>query len=524
MLFVVALAAATTPRPDVQLVWKGADHHLTVIAPEGHELAPDAPTDLRIEWPDGVLAFAGLGMDLADVPTPDLREKSFEGALSVTLCAKADGTCAPSHWTLSGTGGAGRKGLLDLVVAAPAAVGHSATDPFNQPADATIEAAFAEAKATGKPLLLDFSAVWCPPCNLLGAEVLHAATPPAVLEDYVVAVVDVDHPSSFALKSRYAVGGYPTVVVADPDGTERSRTVGYPGKRAFLDWLATAATSTDAADIAAGAAAVSPERALELAWLLLSDRRFEDAAPFIARGEGVDSALARRVRTTQTPAPDDVRWLLEHDLDHIGDWFGVAMDLAESEPDLASRVAREAIRRLDGPALADAFYVRAKVSGNDADYEAAASALRTAMTGDPEADRGHITWLAQLTAYASLEEGLQILDEARARWLRLAEGLDAYAGAVDDPVSVSQLALVVGRIVEAGAHERALEAAQRAQQTAWGDNALRAAHAAAEALLALDRPDEAIAVIEAALAAPAPDDGVSVRTHRYRSRLEALRP
>jgi len=509
MLLILALsqALAAAPGPTVHLAWKGPEHRIEVVPPAGHELAPDAPADLTLEWGGGTLAFAGMGADLSAVPTPDLRARDLTGTLSVTLCAKADGTCTPTTWSLEGSGGEGRKGLVDLLVAQPPVHTDDDHTPFNHPADATLEAAFAEAKATGKPLLLDFSAVWCPPCNLLSAEVLHAPEPPAVLDDYVVAVVDVDHPSSFDLKNQYAIGGYPTVVVADADGTERSRLVGYPGKDVVVAWLGEAGTATDAADIAAGAEAASPERALELAWMLLQDRRFDAAEPFIERGADVDNALARRVRAMVLATADDARWLLEHDADHIADWFGAAMDLKVSEPELAKTICREAIRRLDGPALADAFYVRAEVTGDEADYEAAASALRTAFTGNPEADRGHLTWLADLTAHSDLEGAIAILDEARARW-------------PDEPT----WDLTGARLLaDAGRHEDALAAAQRGHAVAWGDNRLRTAQAVAKQLVALERGEEAVAVIDEALAAPSPETGLSVRTHRYRERLDTLR-
>jgi len=510
MLSIVVLShalAAPPPSPGVHLAWKGSEHRLEVRPPEGHEVALDAPADLTLAWNAGTLVFGGFGADLGSLPTPDLRGQALTGSLSVSLCAKADGTCTPTTWALSGSGGDGKKGRVDLALA-QATDQHEDHSPFNQAADATIEAAFAEAEATGKPLLLDFSAVWCPPCNLLSAEVLHAPQPPAVLEDYVVAVVDVDHPSSNDLKNRYDVGGYPTVVVADADGTERSRMVGYPGRDAVIDWLAAAGTSSDAADIAAGAASVSPERALELAWMLLQDRRTETAAPFVERGAEVDNAMARRVRTMVEATADDARWLLENDLDHIGDWFGVAMDLKASEPELARAISRQAVRRLDGPALADAFYVRAEVTGDEADYEAAASALRTAMTGDPEADRGHLTWLAHLTAEFDLDGAMAILDDARARW-------------PDEPTwDLTGARLLSG----AERHEEALAVAQRGHGVAWGDNRLRTAHAVAEQLVALERPEEAVAVIDEALSAPVPDEGLDVRTHRYRKRLEELRP
>ena len=43
--------------------------------------------------------------------------------------------------------------------------------------------------------------------------------------------------SSWEMKDRYAVGSYPTVIAARPDGTALDRIVGYPGEDAFLSWL-----------------------------------------------------------------------------------------------------------------------------------------------------------------------------------------------------------------------------------------------------------------------------------------------
>ena len=79
--------------------------------------------------------------------------------------------------------------------------------------------------------------MWCPPCNLLAAEVLHDPEDAEALAPFVVAVVDVDAPWSWALKDRYAVGAYPTLIVTDVDGVVIDRLEGYPGEEAFEAWL-----------------------------------------------------------------------------------------------------------------------------------------------------------------------------------------------------------------------------------------------------------------------------------------------
>ena len=96
-------------------------------------------------------------------------------------------------------------------------------------------------RASGKPLLLDFTADWCQPCHVLDAEVFRNPELAAEINDRFVAVRVVDRqqeegsnrPEVQALQRRYNVKGFPTVVFADEDLNERARMEGFRGREDF---------------------------------------------------------------------------------------------------------------------------------------------------------------------------------------------------------------------------------------------------------------------------------------------------
>jgi thioredoxin-related protein len=97
-----------------------------------------------------------------------------------------------------------------------------------------IAATEAKARAEGKPILWDFGAIWCPPCNELKETVFGM---PAFLDKakrFELVEVDVDSPKSWPAKDRFRVGGYPTIVFTDSRGKEIFRIVGYRSLKEFL--------------------------------------------------------------------------------------------------------------------------------------------------------------------------------------------------------------------------------------------------------------------------------------------------
>ena len=82
-----------------------------------------------------------------------------------------------------------------------------------------LEQALALAKTQGKPVLVDFSAIWCPTCRVLHAEVFTNATvKQAITTGYVLSRVDYESPEARAFMQRYAVQGFPTLLVLSAEG------------------------------------------------------------------------------------------------------------------------------------------------------------------------------------------------------------------------------------------------------------------------------------------------------------------
>ncbi|QEL57829.1 protein-disulfide reductase DsbD [Chromobacterium paludis] len=127
---------------------------------------------------------------------------------------------------------------LKLIAASGAA---GAAQPSFQPVDSIneLDAKLAEAKASGKPLLLDFYADWCIACKEMEAEVFPQAEVAAKMGQFTLLRADVTANSAAhqTLLKRFGLFGPPGIILFGADGKEAQRIVGYTPAAAFASQL-----------------------------------------------------------------------------------------------------------------------------------------------------------------------------------------------------------------------------------------------------------------------------------------------
>lgn len=87
-----------------------------------------------------------------------------------------------------------------------------------------VASALAEARATARPLFIDFYAEWCAPCQVIEAKILPDARVQAALDGFVFVRVDVDE--DLTTGRRFGVVAMPTLLVVSGDGEELFRHAG----------------------------------------------------------------------------------------------------------------------------------------------------------------------------------------------------------------------------------------------------------------------------------------------------------
>jgi len=102
--------------------------------------------------------------------------------------------------------------------------------------------AFERARALGRPILVDFFAVWCAPCRELDRNTYSDARVLAALDRFTLLKADLtdeQSPLVQGLRERYDVYGVPTVIFVDAGGREHAdlRLTGFEPPGPFLERL-----------------------------------------------------------------------------------------------------------------------------------------------------------------------------------------------------------------------------------------------------------------------------------------------
>ncbi|HTZ70306.1 MAG TPA: thioredoxin family protein [Acetobacteraceae bacterium] len=167
--------------------------------------------------------------------------------------------------------------------------------------------AFAEARESGKPVLLYWGAKWCPPCARLKVTAFKDPAFVAETRNFVPVYLDGDSKGAQAWGQRFGIMGYPTVIILRPDGAEITRLSSGIEPAKLSDVLRLTAGRTMSAEALLRQADTDPRALSAQDWQLLAGfdwqddpRHFGDAARTAAllttlAAAAPDPALGRRL-------------------------------------------------------------------------------------------------------------------------------------------------------------------------------------------------------------------------------------
>ncbi|WP_241299887.1 thioredoxin family protein [Burkholderia stabilis] len=168
-----------------------------------------------------------------------------------------------------------------------------------------VDAAFALAKRTGKPLLLYWGAVWCPSCNQVKSTIFSQQAFKTRSSFFVPVYLDGDTESAQKLGERFKVHGYPTMILFRPDGTEVTRLPGEADLDRYMQALSLGMTAAHPvrqtlANALKNGASLTPDE-----WRLLADYSWDTDGALPVQADRVAETLqtlAQRARAAGAKA------------------------------------------------------------------------------------------------------------------------------------------------------------------------------------------------------------------------------
>lgn len=457
-------------------------------------------------------------------------EKPGKAAVLASVCDDAKTFCKQARFELAVTG-SGKPAASAPTLAKPKG-SHGAPAGFlTDPA-----AALARAQAQGKPLLVHFFAIWCPPCNELGEHTYPSAEFQAAAEDFVLVALDADAATSFAWKARFKVGGYPTVLAADASLRELGRVVGTRSGAGMAKFMGEMKALKDKpVELALKDAAKDPVAALRVAaWRaergefaeverLLGERK-DPAARLVllnAREEGARRAgdEAGRVKAAESllaEFPDDANYAR---------WVGLVAAADKARGAALRQSVRSSVEVWTAsPALGETWFSPADLLAEEADFvatvESTAAAkpywLKAAAAQEARAATSPLGAAARGANFGRAYALGQAGEHARAAAL-----LESLVKAYPDEFSFHYE--YASALKELGQYAKAYPYARSAAERGYGDNWLRAMRLKASLELELGRPAEAAKTVDSALSEAVLPATSDVRSYRYVTELRKLR-
>jgi thioredoxin-like negative regulator of GroEL len=230
-------APSVLKAPDFQVAMlkKAAGLEVVAVPPTQHHFNIAAPLSFKDKRTGKNLHAERVNEREIRFVVPDAKAGEFQ--LSLYLCDNAKTFCERhsvlTQWNGDSSGTYTTAAVAELIPVAKPGEINSAKDQagffVNKP-----DEALRLASRKKMPLLIEFYGIWCPPCNELNEEVFTSKEFKAATSSFVKLKLDADLSVSWRLKSKYKVGGYPTVVFTSFDGEEISRIVGFRKKDEFI--------------------------------------------------------------------------------------------------------------------------------------------------------------------------------------------------------------------------------------------------------------------------------------------------
>jgi thioredoxin-like negative regulator of GroEL len=162
--------------------------------------------------------------------------------------------------------------------------------------DAEVDAAFARARSEARPVFVYWGAKWCPPCNQLSATLFKRQDFIERSRSFVPVYVDGDKPGAQKLGTRFAVRGYPTMVVFDRNGLELTRLPGEVDAQQYNEVLTLSMSAQRSAKAVLAQARAGGQGLVEADWRLLAYYSWETDQQQLAGADGVAPLLEELAR------------------------------------------------------------------------------------------------------------------------------------------------------------------------------------------------------------------------------------